>query len=109
MTGKRVDIALLFCLESETELKCQEISSSTLIPHTTTHAVRGRPSIKDVERLGNGSVSNSKKKQETDCQQSKMESSCSTFVHLVVNGVIFMIVFLILCGKISIQIVFFYI
>ena len=31
----------------------------------------------------------------TDCQQSKMESSCSTFVPLVVNAVIFPIVVLI--------------
>ena len=32
----------------------------------------------------------------TDCQQSKIESSCSTFVPLVVNAVIFLIVVLII-------------
>ena len=43
---KQVDIALLFCLEGVTELKWREMSSSTLISHTNTHAVRGRPTLK---------------------------------------------------------------
>ena len=56
LTLKRVDIALLFCLEGVTELKWQEMSSSTLIPHTNTHAVRGRFILKRCwalsERVG---------------------------------------------------------
>ena len=38
-----------------------------------------------------------------------MENSRSTFVPIVVNGVIFLIVFLILCGKVSVQVLVFYI
>ena len=58
--------------------------------------------LKDVERFRDGSVRELKEKERdiqlyqmdewTDCQQSKMESSCSTFVPLVVNVVIFLIV-----------------
>lgn len=43
---KQVDIALLFCLEGVTELKWWEMSSSTLISHTNTRAVCGRPTLK---------------------------------------------------------------
>ena len=80
------------------------MSSSTLIQRNT-HAVRGRPTLKDVERFRNGSVRELKVKPRdnqlyemdewTDYQQSKMESSCSIFVPFVVNAMIFLIVVLI--------------
>ena len=86
-----------------TELKRREMSSSTLIPHTNTHAVHGRLTLKDVERFRNGSVRKKKQEMFNDIKwtngqivnKSKMESSFSTFVPLVVNAVIFPIVVLI--------------
>lgn len=60
---KRVNIALPFCLEGVTELKWQEMSSSMLIPHTNAHAIRSRPTLKDIERFRNGLVYKVKEKE----------------------------------------------
>ena len=92
------------------------MSSSMLIPHTNTLAVRSRPTPKDVERFRDGSVRELKEK-ERDTMYSmipngrmdrlstkhkgsckirrclnSVESSCSTFVPFVVNVVIFLMV-----------------
>ena len=39
------------------------MSSSMLIPHTNTHAIRGRPTLKDIERFRNGFVRKLKRKE----------------------------------------------
>lgn len=57
VTFKGVNISYLFYFEGATELEnCEEMSSSMLIPLTNTHAVRGRPTLKDVEGFQNESV-----------------------------------------------------